>query len=190
MKRHRKFSLLPLVLHWCFWDGETKICLCSFWIKYLFGGNGYDYALKSEVSKKMGLFVCLLTWSLMLAQLDGHSLFTCEPINIPRCFGMTYNMTFFPNLMGHYDQDTAAVRMEVSSLDSLLCFVLCDIFYNNLFNHLSYFIWKKIIINIPQCYSCKIFGPSPYYRTLVGRTVLARISETELATFDPWHLSG
>lgn len=28
---------------------------------------------------------------------------------------MPYNMTFFPNIMGHYDQDTAALQMEVSS---------------------------------------------------------------------------
>lgn len=44
----------------------------------------------------------------------GHSLFTCEPITVPRCMKMAYNMTFFPNLMRHYDQSTAAVKMEVS----------------------------------------------------------------------------
>lgn len=44
----------------------------------------------------------------------GHSLFTCEPITVPRCMKMTYNMTFFPNLMGHYDQEIAAVEMKVS----------------------------------------------------------------------------
>lgn len=42
----------------------------------------------------------------------GHSLFTCEPITVPRCLKMAYNMTFFPNLMGHYDQGIAAVEMQ------------------------------------------------------------------------------
>lgn len=45
---------------------------------------------------------------------DAHSLFTCEPIKVHRCPGMPYNMTFFPNMMEHYDQDTAARKMEVS----------------------------------------------------------------------------
>ncbi|EGW12829.1 Frizzled-6 [Cricetulus griseus] len=44
----------------------------------------------------------------------GHSLFTCEPITVPRCMKMAYNMTFFPNLMGHYDQSIAAVEMEAN----------------------------------------------------------------------------
>ena len=44
----------------------------------------------------------------------AHSLFTCEPIKVHRCLGMLYNMTFFPNMMEHYDQDIAASRMEVS----------------------------------------------------------------------------
>ncbi|XP_046872290.1 frizzled-6 [Hypomesus transpacificus] len=43
---------------------------------------------------------------------DAHSLFTCEPIKVHRCPGMPYNMTFFPNMMEHYDQDTAARKME------------------------------------------------------------------------------
>uniref|UniRef100_A0A3P8Z6K0 Frizzled-6 n=1 Tax=Esox lucius TaxID=8010 RepID=A0A3P8Z6K0_ESOLU len=42
----------------------------------------------------------------------SHSLFTCEPIKEPRCLGMQYNLTFFPNMMEHYDQDIAANRME------------------------------------------------------------------------------
>uniref|UniRef100_A0A3Q3XJ98 Frizzled-6 n=1 Tax=Mola mola TaxID=94237 RepID=A0A3Q3XJ98_MOLML len=42
----------------------------------------------------------------------AHSLFTCEPIRVHRCLGMPYNMTFFPNMMDHYDQDIAAASME------------------------------------------------------------------------------
>lgn len=53
------------------------------------------------------LLLCLI-----LPLVRGHSLFTCEPITVPRCMKMAYNMTFFPNLMGHYDQGAAAVEME------------------------------------------------------------------------------
>ncbi|NXP93580.1 FZD6 protein, partial [Passerina amoena] len=60
----------------------------------------------------MGALVFSVTYSLLLALVQGHSLFTCEPITISRCSGMPYNMTFFPNLMGHYDQDTAARKMD------------------------------------------------------------------------------
>ncbi|XP_041963437.1 frizzled-6 isoform X2 [Alosa sapidissima] len=42
----------------------------------------------------------------------AHSLFTCEPSRVQWCHGMPYNMTFFPNMLGHYDQDIAAVAMK------------------------------------------------------------------------------
>ncbi|CAM9322084.1 unnamed protein product, partial [Lampetra planeri] len=48
----------------------------------------------------------------LLRRCSAHSLFTCEPIEVHRCLGMPYNMTFFPNMMEHYDQDIAASRME------------------------------------------------------------------------------
>ncbi|KAI1243556.1 hypothetical protein IHE44_0001186 [Lamprotornis superbus] len=60
----------------------------------------------------MKALVFSATFSLLLALVQGHSLFTCEPITISRCSGMPYNMTFFPNIMGHYDQDTAARKMD------------------------------------------------------------------------------
>lgn len=62
----------------------------------------------------MGALLGALTCAWLLALVRGHSLFTCEPITIARCSRMPYNMTFFPNIMGHYDQDTAALQMEVS----------------------------------------------------------------------------
>ncbi|XP_058504210.1 frizzled-6 [Solea solea] len=56
------------------------------------------------------LWVCLaLIW---VGNGHAHSLFTCEPIRVHRCLGMPYNMTFFPNMMEHYDQDIAASYME------------------------------------------------------------------------------
>ncbi|XP_064194113.1 frizzled-6 [Anguilla rostrata] len=52
----------------------------------------------------------------------GHSDFTCEPIRVPRCLNMPYNMTYFPNMMEHYDQDIAASKMEsFMPLVSLQC---------------------------------------------------------------------
>ncbi|XP_028356452.1 frizzled-6 isoform X4 [Physeter macrocephalus] len=60
----------------------------------------------------MEMFTFLWT-CIFLPLVRGHSLFTCEPITVPRCMKMAYNMTFFPNLMGHYDQSIAAVEMEL-----------------------------------------------------------------------------
>ncbi|XP_075070017.1 frizzled-6 [Mixophyes fleayi] len=54
----------------------------------------------------------VLLGTLLLPMAGSHSLFTCEPITVPRCTGMHYNMTFFPNLLEHYDQAIAAARME------------------------------------------------------------------------------
>ncbi|KAK6295437.1 hypothetical protein J4Q44_G00346630 [Coregonus suidteri] len=42
----------------------------------------------------------------------SHSMFTCEPITLRMCQGLLYNSTFMPNLLNHYDQQTAALAME------------------------------------------------------------------------------
>ncbi|XP_038824770.1 frizzled-3a [Salvelinus namaycush] len=42
----------------------------------------------------------------------SHSMFTCEPITLRMCQGLPYNSTFMPNLLNHYDQQTAALAME------------------------------------------------------------------------------
>ncbi|XP_059827312.1 frizzled-6-like isoform X2 [Hypanus sabinus] len=52
------------------------------------------------------LILLVIPWS------QGHSLFTCEPITIHQCEGLSYNMTFFPNKLEHYDQHIAAGAME------------------------------------------------------------------------------
>lgn len=70
----------------------------------------------------MGVLVFSVTCGFLLTLVRGHSLFTCEPITISRCSEMPYNMTFFPNIMGHYDQDMAALQMEVSfPTPSVIC---------------------------------------------------------------------
>ncbi|KAJ0000103.1 hypothetical protein NQD34_011945 [Periophthalmus magnuspinnatus] len=79
------------------------------------------------------LWLCLgLVW---VGQSHAHSLFTCEPIRVHRCQEMSYNMTFFPNMMEHYDQDIAASKMEpFMPLAKLHCspdvhHFLCQAFY-------------------------------------------------------------
>lgn len=79
------------------------------------------------------LWLCLgLIW---LERCRAHSLFTCEPIRVHRCLEMSYNMTYFPNMMEHYDQDIAASQMEpFIPLTNLQCspnvhHFLCHAFY-------------------------------------------------------------
>lgn len=48
----------------------------------------------------------------MDAAAGSHSLFTCEPITLRMCQGLPYNATFMPNILNHYDQQTAALAME------------------------------------------------------------------------------
>nr|XP_015200202.1 PREDICTED: frizzled-3 isoform X2 [Lepisosteus oculatus] len=43
---------------------------------------------------------------------EGHSMFTCEPVILRMCQDLPYNTTFMPNLLNHYDQQTAALAME------------------------------------------------------------------------------
>ncbi|XP_061677191.1 frizzled-6-like [Syngnathoides biaculeatus] len=79
----------------------------------------------------------LLVWLglLWLQRCSAHSLFTCEPIEVHRCMGLSYNMTFFPNMMENYDQDDAASKMEpFMPLASLHCspnvhLFLCQAFF-------------------------------------------------------------
>jgi len=44
---------------------------------------------------------------------SSHSQFTCEPVTLRMCQGLPYNSTFMPNALNHYDQQTAALAMEV-----------------------------------------------------------------------------
>lgn len=55
------------------------------------------------------LSVCVVLLDTCLA----HNLFTCEPVQVQWCHNMPYNMTFFPNILEHYDQDIAASKMKV-----------------------------------------------------------------------------
>lgn len=62
----------------------------------------------------------------MDAAAGSHSLFTCEPITLRMCQGLPYNSTFMPNILNHYDQQTAALAMEVqynADVKDVKCFV-------------------------------------------------------------------
>ncbi|XP_075906257.1 frizzled-3-like isoform X2 [Nelusetta ayraudi] len=50
--------------------------------------------------------------SIHLESLGSHSEFSCEPIRLRMCQDLPYNTTFMPNLLNHYDQQTAALAME------------------------------------------------------------------------------
>ncbi|XP_051951412.1 frizzled-3-like [Xyrauchen texanus] len=65
----------------------------------------------------MDLFLVLMStlttcMAINMEDTGSHSMFTCEPITLRMCQGLSYNTTFMPNLLNHYDQQTAALTME------------------------------------------------------------------------------
>ncbi|XP_066525121.1 frizzled-3b isoform X2 [Hoplias malabaricus] len=69
--------------------------------------------------RDMELFWVLLVSSLfvstsaiLMESVGSHNTFTCEPIGLRMCQDLSYNSTFMPNLLNHYDQQTAALAME------------------------------------------------------------------------------
>ncbi|XP_034419574.1 frizzled-3-like, partial [Cyclopterus lumpus] len=50
--------------------------------------------------------------SIHMESIESHSEFSCEPIRLRMCQDLPYNTTFMPNLLNHYDQQTAALAME------------------------------------------------------------------------------
>ncbi|TRY83303.1 hypothetical protein DNTS_006032 [Danionella cerebrum] len=62
---------------------------------------------------------CVVMWALLWMCVSvlqvcvaSHSHFTCEPVHVQWCDQLHYNQTFFPNLMEHRDQETAAQNMQ------------------------------------------------------------------------------
>uniref|UniRef100_A0A6Q2XIB0 Frizzled-3 n=1 Tax=Esox lucius TaxID=8010 RepID=A0A6Q2XIB0_ESOLU len=58
------------------------------------------------------LVLCPQGLSIHAERAESHSTFTCEPIGLRMCQDLPYNATFMPNLLNHYDQQTAALAME------------------------------------------------------------------------------
>ncbi|XP_068600306.1 frizzled-3-like [Brachionichthys hirsutus] len=50
--------------------------------------------------------------SIHVEYIESHNEFSCEPIRLRMCQDLPYNTTFMPNLLNHYDQQTAALAME------------------------------------------------------------------------------
>ncbi|XP_020343829.1 frizzled-3 [Oncorhynchus kisutch] len=56
--------------------------------------------------------LCSTCLSIHAETAESHSTFTCEPVGLRMCQDLPYNATFMPNLLNHYDQQTAALAME------------------------------------------------------------------------------
>lgn len=68
--------------------------------------------------------------SIHMDSMESHSEFSCEPIRLRMCQDLPYNTTFMPNLLNHYDQQTAALAMEVcgsvcDTQSCMLCVCVC-----------------------------------------------------------------
>uniref|UniRef100_A0A3Q3BLU1 Frizzled-3 n=1 Tax=Kryptolebias marmoratus TaxID=37003 RepID=A0A3Q3BLU1_KRYMA len=57
-------------------------------------------------------FLISPTLSIHIESIESHNEFSCEPIRLRMCQDLPYNTTFMPNLLNHYDQQTAALAME------------------------------------------------------------------------------
>nr|XP_057945299.1 frizzled-3-like isoform X2 [Doryrhamphus excisus] len=58
------------------------------------------------------LFMAPPAGSIQMEAMESHSEFSCEPIRLRMCQDLPYNTTFMPNVLNHYDQQTAALAME------------------------------------------------------------------------------
>ncbi|TWW67419.1 frizzled-3-like isoform X1 [Takifugu flavidus] len=64
------------------------------------------------ISISMLFFLGTPALCIHLETTESHSEFSCEPIRLRMCQDLPYNTTFMPNLLHHYDQQTAALAME------------------------------------------------------------------------------
>lgn len=88
------------------------------------------------------LFMVTPALSIHLESLGSHSEFSCEPIRLRMCQDLPYNTTFMPNLLNHYDQQTAALAMEVGCFSRWVHFL-------NFFFFLTPLIWQIDKIDSP-----------------------------------------
>lgn len=91
-------------------------------IKDCFSKPATDYCRQVPVCFPFPLIFLLLfslvtpALSIHMESIESHSEFSCEPIRLRMCQDLPYNTTFMPNLLNHYDQQTAALAMEVGCL--------------------------------------------------------------------------
>ena len=82
-------------------------------------------------------------------KLDGR----CERITIPMCVDMRYNLTRMPNLIGHQDQDSAAIQVhEFYPLVEIGCSPLLKFFLCSLYAPMCTEQVEEMLI-IPPCRS-------------------------------------
>lgn len=85
--------------------------------------SGRPSGCSSRVSVAVSLLILLGAPAVCIHMetTESHSEFSCEPIRLRMCQDLPYNTTFMPNLLNHYDQQTAALAMEVSPLHANTC---------------------------------------------------------------------
>ncbi|GAA6109398.1 frizzled-3b isoform X1 [Tachysurus ichikawai] len=93
----------------------TKVDLSVLVLGFCCRGMGLLWTLLASA-----LFAC--SSAILMDTVESHSMFTCEPIGLRMCQDLPYNTTFMPNLLNHYDQQTAALAMEVSECFSFVFF--------------------------------------------------------------------
>lgn len=64
--------------------------------------------IKPKIMNKFLIFWTILL--LLIVNVDGKR--KCEPITIPLCKGIGYNMTSYPNYYGHEGQDEAGLEVH------------------------------------------------------------------------------
>lgn len=99
---------------------ETLVFVCKSLISpvgYCHSTMGHILDLPSPGATvyRLLMVLCLFTTSMCIHMdsVGSHSMFTCESIGLRMCQDLPYNTTFMPNLLNHYDQQTAALAMEV-----------------------------------------------------------------------------
>ncbi|XP_056623788.1 frizzled-3b isoform X2 [Triplophysa dalaica] len=77
-------------------------------------GHILDLPSPGATVYRLLMVLCLFKTSMCIHMdaVGSHSMFTCESIGLRMCQDLPYNTTFMPNLLNHYDQQTAALAME------------------------------------------------------------------------------
>ena len=80
------------------------------------------------------VFATVVTISFLSFFISGADSAACEPIKLPMCHGMPYNMTRMPNLLYHSTQENAKLAIEQfeglvnTNCSRVLLFFLCTMY--------------------------------------------------------------
>lgn len=95
---------------YCYWSKLRR--WEKSWKSFLAGLRNWPHSQRGRMAVSW-MFCCFWLLDVLVGCTRGHSLFSCEPIILRMCQDLPYNTTFMPNLLNHYDQQTAALAMEV-----------------------------------------------------------------------------